>query len=188
MKFIHTFTSKFPAEEQTIKKVNGKTIKEDIRTPRIVYGFYTLVDYTCPKAKCMIYSSESAALLDCNAIEPMDFISSKTYHAMNYGGFQFGQWNGQLGDGRVLHHGDIRNGNGQIWEIVLKGVGITPFSRYGDGLLTLKSAVKEYLGLEYLKAVGIPTTRALALYTTGELITRENSDLEKECMFYFFLF
>ena len=151
----------------------GKAIKDDSHQPRHVDGFYVLVDFTCPNAKCLLYSLDSAALLDYNDNEPLDFICSKTYHAMNYGGFQFQQWGGQLGDGRVIHHGDIRNNAMQIWQVALKGTGVTPFSRHGDGRLTLKSAVREYLGLEYLNAIGIPTTRALALFGT-QSVTRED--------------
>jgi hypothetical protein len=172
---LNTFTSAFPPDEPPAKVVRGKVVKQDAHQPRYVDGMYTLVDFTQPRAKCLLYSLESASLVNCH--EPMDLICSKTYHSMNYGGFQYGQWGDQLGDGRVIHHGDIRNKDGMIWDISLKGIGRTPFSRYGDGFLTLQSAVKEYIGLEYLNAIGIPTTRALALYGTG-FINREIGDVQ----------
>lgn len=175
--YINTFTTAFPPDEPPTKVAKGKQIKQDAHVPRHVDGFYVLVDFTCPNAKCLLYSLDSASLLDYNDKEPLDFICSKTYYSMNYGGFQFGQWGGQLGDGRVIHHGDIRNHAMQIWAVSLKGTGLNPFSRYGDGLLTLKSAVREYLGLEYLNAIGIPTTRALALFSTGA-VARDGEDIQ----------
>lgn len=78
--------------------------------------------------------------------------------AMNYAGYQFGSWAGQLGDGRAV---TLFNINGQ--EIQLKGAGLTPYSRFADGKAILKASVREALISEYLNAIGIPTTRALAL-------------------------
>ena len=177
MNFIHTFTSSFNAKNSD--KQDNEAIK-DPKEPQLIQGFYVNVDYKCPNVNCLLFSPESALLLEYSGNNPNDFISTKSYYAMNYGGCQFGVWNGQLGDGRVLHHGDVRNTKGQIWDISIKGTGKTPFSRYGDGLQTLKSALREYLGLEYLAALGIPTTRALALYSTGQNISRKNGQGEKE--------
>ena len=76
--------------------------------------------------------------------------------AQVYSGHQFGQWAGQLGDGRGLYLGEF---GGLEWH--LKGAGKTPFSRFGDGRSVLRSAIREYLGSEYMHALGIRTTRAL---------------------------
>ena len=78
--------------------------------------------------------------------------------AQVYSGHQFGQWAGQLGDGRGLYLGECA---GFEWH--LKGAGKTPYSRFGDGRSVLRSAIREYLGSEYMHALGLSTTRALTL-------------------------
>lgn len=78
--------------------------------------------------------------------------------AMNYAGYQFGNWAGQLGDGRAF---TLFNINGE--DVQLKGAGLTPYSRFADGKAILQASVREALVSEYLNAIGIPTTRALAL-------------------------
>ncbi len=94
-------------------------------------------------------------------------------NAHRYGGHQFGVWAGQLGDGRAITIGDIRNARGQAYEIQLKGAGKTPFSRFADGRAVLRSAVREYLASEALAALGIPTTRALAIVGSDAPVYRE---------------
>ena len=88
--------------------------------------------------------------------------------AQVYSGHQFGQWAGQLGDGRGLYLGEF---GGLEWH--LKGAGKTPFSRFGDGRSVLRSAIREYLGSEYMHALGIRTTRALTLVTSDTPVQRE---------------
>ena len=77
-----------------------------------------------------------------------------------YSGHQFGQWAGQLGDGRALCLGEYESPQGRV-EIQLKGAGKTPFSRMGDGRAVLRSSIREYLCSEAMAGLGIPTTRAL---------------------------
>ena len=91
--------------------------------------------------------------------------------AQVYSGHQFGQWAGQLGDGRGLYLGES---GGYEWH--LKGGGQTPYSRSGDGRSVLRSAIREYLGSEYIHALGIPTTRALALVTSDTPVQRETME------------
>lgn len=93
--------------------------------------------------------------------------------SMVYSGHQFGQWAGQLGDGRALLLGQVRNKLGQLWDIQLKGSGLTPYSRFGDGRAVLRSCVREYLGAEALAGLTIPTTRSLSIIGTGEQVQRE---------------
>lgn len=93
--------------------------------------------------------------------------------AMVYSGHQFGVWAGQLGDGRALLIGQVRNRKGQLWDIQLKGAGKTPYSRFGDGRAVMRSTIREYLASEALAALGIPTSRALAIVATGETVQRE---------------
>ncbi|MES1953995.1 protein adenylyltransferase SelO [Salinisphaera hydrothermalis] len=90
-----------------------------------------------------------------------------------YGGHQFGIWAGQLGDGRAITLGDVVNARGQVYDIQLKGAGKTPYSRFADGRAVLRSTVREYLGSEALAALGIPTTRALAIVGSQAPVYRE---------------
>ncbi len=104
-------------------------------------------------------------------------------YAMCYGGHQFGNWAGQLGDGRAINLTEIVHHN-QRWAIQLKGAGKTPYSRTADGLAVLRSSIREYLCSEAMFHLGVPTTRALALCLTGDQVLRDvlyngNSAFEK---------
>ncbi len=90
-----------------------------------------------------------------------------------YSGHQFGVWAGQLGDGRAILLGESVDVNGQYQEWQLKGAGKTPYSRFGDGRAVLRSSIREYLCSEAMFALGIPTTRALALTVSPEEVYRE---------------
>ncbi len=90
-----------------------------------------------------------------------------------YGGHQFGQWAGQLGDGRAIVLGDITAPDGQRWELQLKGAGLTPYSRRADGRAVLRSSLREFVCSEAMAHLGVPTTRALALVGTGEPVLRD---------------
>ncbi len=93
--------------------------------------------------------------------------------AMCYGGHQFGNWAGQLGDGRAINLCEVVNTQGQHWTLQLKGAGPTPYSRTADGLAVLRSSVREFLCSEAMHHLGVPTTRALSLITTGEPVIRD---------------
>ena len=96
--------------------------------------------------------------------------------AMVYSGHQFGVWAGQLGDGRALLIGQVRNPAGDLWDIQLKGAGETPYSRHADGRAVMRSSIREYLCSEAMAALNIPTTRALALVATNEQVHRETPE------------
>lgn len=97
--------------------------------------------------------------------------------AMAYSGHQFGAYNPQLGDGRGLLLCEIKSPiDDRAWDIHLKGAGRTPFSRFGDGRAVLRSSIREYLGSEALHHLGVPTTRALALFGSDEPIQRETEE------------
>ncbi len=93
--------------------------------------------------------------------------------AANYGGHQFGNWAGQLGDGRAISLGEIVNAAGERWELQLKGAGPTPYSRTADGRAVLRSSIREFLCSEAMHHLGVPTTRALCLVATGEKVERD---------------
>lgn len=89
-----------------------------------------------------------------------------------YSGHQFGVWAGQLGDGRAHLLGEVQGPDG-AWELQLKGSGMTPYSRMGDGRAVLRSSVREYLASEAMYGLGVPTTRALALVASDDPVMRE---------------
>ena len=89
-----------------------------------------------------------------------------------YSGHQFGHWAGQLGDGRAILLGDLTTKNG-TFEIQLKGAGLTPYSRRGDGRAVLRSSIREYLCSEAMNSLGIPTTRALCITGSDDPVYRE---------------
>jgi uncharacterized protein YdiU (UPF0061 family) len=90
-----------------------------------------------------------------------------------YSGHQFGQWAGQLGDGRALLLGEVRAPDGRGFEIQLKGSGLTPYSRMGDGRAVLRSSIREFLCSEAMYALGIPTSRALCVTGSEAPVRRE---------------
>jgi uncharacterized protein YdiU (UPF0061 family) len=129
-------------------------------------------------------NAKAAALLDLDpaAFNDPRFVEVFSGHqpldgfaplAMVYSGHQFGVWAGQLGDGRALMIGQVRNKAGELWDIQLKGAGKTPYSRFGDGRAVMRSTIREYLCSEAMAALGIPTSRALAIVATGETVMRE---------------
>ncbi len=94
-------------------------------------------------------------------------------HAMAYAGHQFGNWAGQLGDGRAIALGEILTPSGEHLTLQLKGSGLTPYSRGADGLAVLRSSVREFLCSEAMHHLGVPTTRALSLVLTGDKVVRD---------------
>ena len=94
-------------------------------------------------------------------------------HATCYGGHQFGNWAGQLGDGRAINLGEVVRSDGQHWMLQLKGAGPTPYSRMADGYAVLRSSIREFLCSEAMHHLGVPTTRALSLTLTGDEVVRD---------------
>jgi uncharacterized protein YdiU (UPF0061 family) len=130
------------------------------------------------------YSAEAAALLDrteeqCRTPSFAEVLAGNRLlpgmqpFAMRYGGHQFGSWAGQLGDGRAINLGEIVNRRGRRWTLQLKGAGPTPYSRRADGRAVLRSSLREFVCSEAMYHLGIPTTRALSLVTTGEQVLRD---------------
>jgi len=107
------------------------------------------------------------ALAGNRQIEGMD------YYAMAYAGHQFGNWAGQLGDGRAIGLGERLGSTGQSWEMQLKGAGPTPYSRTADGRAVLRSSLREFICSEAMHYLGVLTTRALSLVGSGESVVRD---------------
>lgn len=96
----------------------------------------------------------------------------RSFLAMRYHGYQFGAYNPRLGDGRGFLYGQVRGRDGQLYDLGTKGSGTTPYSRGGDGRLTLKGGVREVLASEALHRLGVNTSRCLSLVETGEQLWR----------------
>ncbi|QLE03093.1 YdiU family protein [Galbibacter sp. BG1] len=107
-----------------------------------------------------------------NVFSGNEVLSNSNPYAMCYGGHQFGNWAGQLGDGRAINLGEVVHEN-KRWTLQLKGAGETPYSRSADGLAVLRSSIREYLCSEAMYHLGIPTTRALSLALTGDEVLRD---------------
>lgn len=136
------------------------------------------------KPKMVAYSREVAEQLDlapetCESDHFTEVFTGNRLsagmepYAACYGGHQFGNWAGQLGDGRAINLGEVLNRQGQRWVLQLKGAGPTPYSRTADGLAVLRSSVREFLCSEAMHHLGVPTTRALSLTLTGESVIRD---------------
>lgn len=144
------------------------------QTPGIAYCAVKTSAVSNPKM--LIWSPEVANLLPLSFHEDLvsvfagnSLLPGMSPYAARYGGHQFGHWAGQLGDGRAISLGETNSG----WEIQLKGAGITPYSRRGDGRAVLRSSIREYLCSEAMHYLGIPTTRALCCVLTGDKVVRD---------------
>ena len=116
---------------------------------------------------------------DCDSTDFLNVFSGNALldgmkpYAMCYGGHQFGNWAGQLGDGRAITLGELLDSSGNRQALQLKGAGRTPYSRSADGLAVLRSSLREYVCSEAMFHLGVPTTRALTLITTGDAVVRD---------------
>jgi uncharacterized protein YdiU (UPF0061 family) len=172
--FDNSFIRELPGDPNTVN------------VPRHVLGAcYSWVDPTPVRApRTLACAAEVARLLELSD----DFCKSDAFAQVFsgnarlagmepwsacYGGHQFGQWAGQLGDGRAISLGEVIVGDGQRWELQLKGAGLTPYSRSADGRAVLRSSIREFLCSEAMHHLGVPTTRALSVVTTGETVVRD---------------
>ena len=149
--------------------------------------FYTKLKPRGVSSPRLIHANQAAAELlglDKRALESDAFLQivaglsplpSGDPLAAVYSGHQFGVWAGQLGDGRAHLIGEVRHAD-QSWELQLKGAGMTPYSRMGDGRAVLRSSVREYLAAEAMAGLGIPTTRSLALVGSPDPVRRETME------------
>jgi uncharacterized protein YdiU (UPF0061 family) len=147
-------------------------------------AFYTrLMPTPLPAPYFVAASGKAAALvgLDAGQLATDDFVQLLTGNRVAarslplsavYSGHQFGVWAGQLGDGRAILLGEL-NGLAGPMELQLKGAGLTPYSRMGDGRAVLRSSIREFLCSEAMAALGIPTTRALSVIGSDQGVMRE---------------
>lgn len=124
-------------------------------------------------ASALGFSEEfSASKQFLNLISGTEVYPGTLPYAMAYAGHQFGNWAGQLGDGRAINLFEISNNN-KRYTLQLKGAGETPFSRNADGFAVLRSSIREHLCSEAMHYLGVPTTRSLSLVTTGDKVLRD---------------
>ncbi|MBW4539840.1 MAG: YdiU family protein [Myxacorys chilensis ATA2-1-KO14] len=113
------------------------------------------------------------AVTDQHFVEAFgQFQNREPFLAMRYHGYQFGEYNPALGDGRGFLYGQVRDKSGELYDFGTKGSGRTPYSRGGDGRLTLKGGVREVLAAEMLHRLKVRTSRCLSLIETGEALWR----------------
>jgi uncharacterized protein YdiU (UPF0061 family) len=174
LKFDNRFTLQLPGDPTPAN------------TRRQVFGAcYSRVRPTpVSRPQTIAWSKEVAELLDLSEADCQSTAFAEVFggnrqlegmdpFAMCYGGHQFGNWAGQLGDGRAINLGEVRNRRNEHWTLQLKGAGPTPYSRTADGLAVLRSSLREFLCSEAMYHLGVPTTRALSLVLTGEQVMRD---------------
>jgi protein adenylyltransferase len=174
LRFDNRFLRELPADQETgnfRRQVKGACYSRVLPTP-------------VSNPELIAYSKEVAELIGLDMIKcdqdkfaqvfsGNQLIEGMDPYAMCYGGHQFGNWAGQLGDGRAINLGEVVNEKNGHWCLQLKGAGPTPYSRSADGLAVLRSSVREFLCSEAMYHLGIPTTRALSLVLTGEEVLRD---------------
>ncbi len=184
LKLNDTFTKELPADPNTENRVR-----------QVTNAAFSYVTPKIPGKPLLIHSSpqmlEAVGLTekDAKSEEFLKVFSGAEIYpdtnpfAMCYAGHQFGNWAGQLGDGRAINLFEV-NHKGSQWALQLKGAGKTPYSRGADGLAVLRSSIREYLCSEAMFHLGVPTTRALSLALTGDDVLRDmlydgNPEFEK---------
>jgi len=171
-KFNNRFTTNFPGDNsgkpsprQTPGVLYSKVLPTKVKSPKLVAWSAELGNKLGIRRPV---EKKEIALLAGNHLNETMYP-----YAANYAGHQFGNWAGQLGDGRAITLGEWNTPEGESWELQLKGAGLTPYSRGADGRAVLRSSVREFLMSEAMHYLGVPTTRALSLVTTGEKILRD---------------
>lgn len=162
----HPFTKVFKGFESDDNKSS--------QTPDAFFSFSKPTAFKKLEQIAFSKSLKDELNLDQITKEDLEFLSglsSRNTEAFvtRYGGHQFGHWAGQLGDGRAHILGQFDD----KWDVQVKGAGPNPYSRRGDGYAVLRSSLREFLMSEYMHHLGVPTTRALNLMSTGESVLRD---------------
>ena len=167
------FTSELPAD------------RNEINLPRQVQeACFSYVLPKKPSNPSLIHASSEVANAiglsqeDILSTEFLNIFSGSTIYpetkpfALSYAGHQFGNWAGQLGDGRAINLTEVVHEN-KVYTLQLKGAGPTPYSRTADGFAVLRSSIREYLCAEAMHYLGVPTTRSLVLMLSGDQVLRD---------------
>ncbi|WP_233218934.1 protein adenylyltransferase SelO [Adhaeribacter arboris] len=169
--YKNEFVNTFPGDEsgnlkprQTPGMLYSKAIPTPVRNPKLLAWSEDLAR----ELEIQEPSEEDVNILGGNRVT-----ESMYPYAACYAGHQFGNWAGQLGDGRAITLGEWSTTADKSWELQLKGAGPTAYSRRADGRAVLRSSVREYLMSEAMYYLGVPTTRALSLISTGDKVMRD---------------
>ncbi|MDP3518627.1 MAG: YdiU family protein [Pseudohongiella sp.] len=172
--FVNRFTRALPADkiaENYCRQVHGaaysRAIPARVNNPQIL----TLNESLAIELGLAALLDDRQAL--AQVLGGNSLLAGMDPYAMAYGGHQFGNWAGQLGDGRAINLGELTDLQNKHWTLQLKGAGPTPYSRHADGRAVLRSSLREYLCSEAMFNLGVPTTRALSLVTTGDRVVRD---------------
>src|SRR4249919_3693545 len=174
LRFDNRFVRELPADPERGPRVRQVTAAMYSRVEPTPVRAPRLIAHSREVAELLGFDEEDAAspafarVFGGNAL-----VAGMEPYAANYGGHQFGNWAGQLGDGRAITLGETINAKGERWELQLKGAGPTPYSRTADGRAVLRSSIREFLCSEAMHHLGVPTTRALSLVATGEQVVRD---------------
>lgn len=173
LKINNRFTVELPADADEANEIR-----------QVSKAVFSYVNPTPPSNPTLIHASEEVAQLVgisadeiqsesfLNAFSGKEVLPGTRPYAMCYAGHQFGNWAGQLGDGRAINLTEVEHNN-EFFTLQLKGAGKTPYSRTADGLAVLRSSVREYLCAEAMYYLGIPTTRSLSLMLSGDQVLRD---------------
>jgi len=173
LKIINRFTAELPADPNETNEIH-----------QVSNAVFSYVNPTKPSNPQLIHASKEVAELVgiaedeiqseafLNAFSGKEVLAETRPYAMCYAGHQFGNWAGQLGDGRAINLTEVEHNN-EFFTLQLKGAGKTPYSRTADGLAVLRSSVREYLCAEAMYHLGVPTTRSLSLMLSGDDVLRD---------------
>ncbi|WP_372473262.1 YdiU family protein [Capnocytophaga sp. ARDL2] len=149
------------------------------QTPNVLYSWVVPHNFTSPKLVLFNQKLANEIGLGSFSENEIPFLVGNDLpdtiqpYSTAYAGHQFGNWAGQLGDGRAIYAGEISNESGKIYELQWKGTGLTPYSRHADGKAVFRSSLREYLMSEAMHHLGVPTSRAISLCFTGEKVVRD---------------
>nr|WP_315222591.1 YdiU family protein [uncultured Flavobacterium sp.] len=173
LKINNRFTNELPADPNETNEVR-----------QVSNAVFSFVNPTTPSNPKLIHASEEVAKLVgiakeeitsdsfLNVFSGKEVLPHTRPYAMCYAGHQFGNWAGQLGDGRAINLTEVEHDDA-FFTLQLKGAGKTPYSRTADGLAVLRSSVREYLCAEAMHYLGVPTTRSLSLMVSGDQVLRD---------------
>jgi uncharacterized protein YdiU (UPF0061 family) len=181
----HVGLNELNFDNTVLKSLPIDPVKENYVRKSVPGACFSIVSPTpIENPRLVAYSQEALDLLDIDPkeVNTQHFVDAFSGNAVMKGsetaahcycGHQFGNFAGQLGDGRAMYLGEIVNSRNERWEMQLKGAGQTPYSRDADGRAVLRSSIREFLCSEGLYHLGIPTTRAGTLITSDSRVVRD---------------
>src|SRR6185312_6139689 len=174
LEFDDSFARTLPGDPESrnfVRQVSGASYSRVTPTPVAAPRLLAWSEACAALLGLSRPTTETGATVDILAGNGL--AASMRPYAARYGGHQFGAWAGQLGDGRAITLGELTPHPGERWELQLKGAGPTPYSRTADGRAVLRSSIREFLCSEAMHFLGVPTTRALSLVATGDVVIRD---------------